>query len=636
MVVDLSKLRKGLTSDQFKNEFQKLQEVKDNPSLMGNTKYYWDLYSADLNTSNTRTNTTSSSNILSPQQFTTGTGLVSSEAASELIGADKIASAAEQVGSALFGSKSLKSGLTNLFTEGLNQLYEGAIGIIGKEVELRNRVNGQIGLSGELSRGYRDSILDSYSAVQGMGYSFNELSETAIQATEQTGRFFSLNEKTMMNMAQTSRAFIGDIREMATIFRNFELVGVGAETALENINDAGKESLSLGLNARKTTEELTKNLGKLNEYGFQNGVQGLASMVRKATEFRMSMDEAFKVAEKVMSPEGAIDLSANLQVLGGAIGSLGDPFQMMYMATNNVEGLQDALINAAGSLATYNQEQGKFEITGVNLRRAKAMAQELGISYQELAKGAIAAAERSSVASDLISAGLTMNEKDQEFITNLAKMGPGGRMVIEVPASISEKLGIDRQTAIENLDQNTADALLKNRAEIEKMNVKDVALNQFTETQKMALNVSEIAAMLKVEFAKTYRGLGVELDKVVKRGNDMIEKYITGESSSTEISSQIDNLRSELNNKMNENTKSKTTSQPLRPTKVNNSENTTQNQQPTNKQVQTNGKMDVNVNVKTSGPVVDAVANQILKDQSLFKDILNRDPRSYFYLPESE
>jgi hypothetical protein len=38
-------------------------------------------------------------------------------------------------------------------------------------------------------------------------------------------------------------------------------------------------------------------------------------MVRRATEVRMSLDKVFGVADKVFDPEGALDLSANLQVL---------------------------------------------------------------------------------------------------------------------------------------------------------------------------------------------------------------------------------------------------------------------------------------------------------------------------------
>jgi len=453
------------------------------------------------------------------------------------------------------------------------------VNIVNKEVELRNKLNSQIGIGKELSRGYRDNIVNAYDGVQGMGYSFDELADTAISATKETGRFFTMNESVMENMAVTSRAFIGDMKEMAPILRSFELVGIGAEKTLENINAGGKSSLTLGLNIRKTTEEFQKNIGRINQYGFENGVQGLNRMVQKSVEFRMNMQNVFDIAEKVMSPEKAIDLAANLQVLGGAIGSLGDPFQMMYMATNNVEGLQDALIGAAESLAVYSEENGKFEITGVNLRRARAMAEELGMSYQDLSQMAIAAAERTSAAADLMTAGIAVDDKEKEFITNLARMGKDGKMVIEVPPSIAESLGLakDQSTiALDELSQTAANAILENQKEFEKMNPKDIALEQFTETQKLALTVSEIAAMLKVEFANTYRSMGADMDKYIKQADDMLKNYIKGDRSNTDINAEIESRRKELNTKVQENS-TKTSTQPLTPTNVNNNQQTNQN-----------------------------------------------------------
>jgi len=514
------------------------------------------------------------SKAVSAQGFTTGYGMISAEAATELIGADKIADAAVSIGKALFGSQSLKDGLKGLFSTGLSNLYEGMVDIVNKEVELRNKLNSQIGIGKELSRGYRDSIVNAYDGVQGMGYSFDELADTAISATKETGRFFTMNESVMENMAVTSRAFVGDMKEMAPILRSFELTGIGAEKTLENINAGGKSSLVLGLNIRKTTEEFQKNIGKINQYGFENGVQGLNRMVQKSVEFRMNMQNVFDIAEKVMSPEKAIDLAANLQVLGGAIGSLGDPFQMMYMATNNVEGLQDALIGAAESLATYNSEQGKFEISGVNLRRARAMAEELGMSYQDLSQMAIAAAERTSAAQDIIASGVSADEKQIEFLTNLARMGKDGKMVIEVPTILQERLG--ETIALEDLNQTTANAILENQKAFEKMDPKDIALEQFTETQKLALTVSEIAAMLKVEFANTYRSMGADMDKYVKQADDMLKNYIKGDRSNTDINAEIESRRKELNTKVQENS-TKTNPTPQQPANVNNNQQTNQN-----------------------------------------------------------
>jgi len=517
--------------------------------------------------------------------FTTGYGMISSEAATELIGPEKIADAAISIGKALFGSQSLKDGLKSLFSTGLSNLFEGMMDILNKEVQLRNKLNAQIAIGGELSRGYRNNIVDALDGVQGMAYSFDDLANTAISATKETGRFFTMNESIMENMAVTSRAFIGDMKEMGPVLRQFELVGIGAEKTLVNINTAGKSSLTLGLNGRRTTEELNRNIGKLNQYGFENGTQGLNRMVQKSIEFRMNMQNVFDLADKVMSPEKAIDLAANLQVLGGAVGSLGDPFQMMYMATNNVEGLQDALIGAAESLTTYNSEQGKFEITGVNLRRARAMADELGMSYQDLSNMAVAAAERTSASADLMAAGVSVDETQMEFLTNIARMGKDGKMVIEVPPSLQEQLG--KTVELEDLNQTTADAILENQKAFEKMDIKDIALEQFTETQKIALNISQVAAMLKVEFAKTYRGMGAEMDTYVAKANDMLEKYVTGESASGELKTVLDEQRALLQKAVSEDQKSKGVNPvPAQSTPVNNATNTnttTQNTDPNNK-----------------------------------------------------
>lgn len=572
--------------------------------------------------------------VLATQGFATGSGLISSAAATELISPADIEQVVTNIATAFTSGKPAEA-FKGLFMSGLDTLMDGALDIVQKEVLLRNQVNAKIGLSGELSRGYRDNILEASVAVVGMGYSFDELSQTAISATEETGRFFTLNEKTMMNMAETSRAFVGDLDKMSGIFRDFELVGIGAESALENINEAGKSSLSLGLNARKTTEMLNKDLGMINKYGFENGTQGLNRMVQKSIEFRMSMDSVFNLAEKVMSPEGAMDLAANLQVLGGAIGSLGDPLQMMYMATNDVGGLQDALIGAAESLATYNSEQGRFEITGANLRRARAMATELNMSYEELSKTAVAAAERTSAAADLMAQGISMDDKDQEFITNLAKMGPGGKMTIEVPPSIAEKLGVERQIALEDLDQRTADVLIENRKDLEKMDVRDLALNQFTETQQMALNINQISQMLKVEFAKTYQGMGSEMDKYVKMGNDLLSKYVTGQDASGEISKTVNEMKATATAKFNEEKQAaaKTQTTALQPTNT-----TTATPPQTTNQTTTPTTVTYKVEhtVNTTSSLVNEVGKAIMNDPTTFEDFKNRkETNSFFYQPNN-
>ena len=159
-------------------------------------------------------------------------------------------------------------------------------------------------------------------------------------------------------------------------------------------------------------------------------------------------------------------------------------------------------------------------------------------------------------------------------------MGKDGRMVIEVPPSLAQTLGIERTQALEDLDQATASAILANQTAFEEMDVRDIAMEQFTETQKIGLNVSQIAAMMQVEFAKTYRGMGAEVDKYVKMGNDMLEKYVTGKEASGELKSVLDEQRAALQKAVSEDQKQKGASgTPQQPLNVNNNQNTTQTQQ---------------------------------------------------------
>ena len=366
------------------------------------------------------------------------------------------------------------------------------------ENQVRTEVNEKIGISGELSQGLRKEMIDSYPAAIRMGYGIAQVTELVTNMMESSGRFNLISTETLTKSFDSARAFVGSLGEMGKAFTEFEKVGIGAGNAIDSINQAGKNSLSLGLVAKKTITDIRENIEKLNKYGFKDGIEGLATMSRRAKEFRMDMSDAFTIADKVMDPEKAIALTANLQVLGGAIGDFNDPLKLMYMATNNVEGLQDAIIKASGSLATYNEQQGRFGIFGVDIRRAKAMADELGISYESLSRGAIASQERLAASNELMAKGFTIPEKDKEFITNLSKMD-NGKMIIEIPQSISDKFQGQSKIALSDLTQKQIEVLEGNRKAFEAMSPADIARDQVTSVKNIERDLASMWALQKIE-----------------------------------------------------------------------------------------------------------------------------------------
>ena len=315
---------------------------------------------------------------------------------------------------------------------------------------------------------------------------------------------------------------------LAETIAEFENVGIGAQETIKTVGEAATKAVSLGLNAKTIATQMNTSIKDLNSYGFQNGIKGLERMVQKSVEFKLSMSSVLKIADDVMDADKAINLAANLQVLGGAIGSFGDPLKMMYEATNNVEGLQDSLIGAASSLATYNQEQGRFEVTGVNLRRAKAMADALGMSMGDLTKTAVASQERLQASTALMSRGFQMDDKEKEFLVNLSRM-QGGEMKIVVPESIAEKLGVPTEIALDKLDEKTKNALIANQKEFKEMNPKDMAMAQLTETQQMSRGIDVVASYFRVLATRELKNTAEnKLGDEAKAMRIAVEKYSEG------------------------------------------------------------------------------------------------------------
>ena len=260
---------------------------------------------------------------------------------------------------------------------------------LDQQSKLLMKINEETGLTGKLSEEFREEIMKASPEVIRLGISFEELMNSVSGLVAQSGKFRLLSEDTIKEMALASK-FTTDMQTLTNMGINFERAGLGAKDMAMTVEKMGLNSMRLGLNARTTTTMINDNLKNLNQFGFKNGIDGLNKMAQKSIEFRMNMESVFKMGEKVWDPEGALNMVANLQVIGGAFGDLNDPIKLMYMATNNVEGLQDAITGAAKSLVTYNEEQGRFEVTGANLRRAKAMADELGMTLGDLTQTAVA------------------------------------------------------------------------------------------------------------------------------------------------------------------------------------------------------------------------------------------------------
>jgi len=398
----------------------------------------------------------------------------------------------------------------NIIKSIINTAGDQTLLYIQEQSALIDKVNTGAGLTGEYAERFREELTNANPRLLQLGIGFYDLANAAKQYLDQSGKFATINQQTWERAGEVAKAYVGDLFDLVEMYPEFEKVGLGAADAQERIAKAGKEAISLGLQAQKVTKTLSLNLSKINEYGFKNGIEGLSQMIRKATEFRMEMNNVYTIADKVMNPEGALELSANLQVLGGAIGDFNDPMKLMYMSTNNVEGLQDALIGAASSLASYNSEQGRFEITGVNLRKAKEMASQLGMTMGEMSKIAIAAAERSKASTALLARGLELKDDQKEFLTNISQM-KGGRMVIELNTQqLKDQFGAN-EVALDTLTQEQANNLIRMQDEFKQMSENDIVRQQATDIGNIKRDLDYMVALSRKTVGRTAENLFKEM-----------------------------------------------------------------------------------------------------------------------------
>jgi len=380
--------------------------------------------------------------------------------------------------------------------------------IFAQQADLQELLNGRLAMTGELSSEFNKNIMYSLPYAMRLGLTFDDVSKMVGKMVEDSGRFKLMSTETINQMSLMSRVAFNNVEEAANAIEPFQKVSRGATDAMKVVEKASLGSLQLGLNAKETTKKLVENVDKLNSYGFKNGIDGLTKMVQKAQGLRIELQTTFDLAEKVMDPTKALELSANLQAIGGAVGAFNDPIRMMWMATNNVEGLQDALAQSAENLVTFNKASGTFEVTGANLRRARDMATDLGMSFKDLTNLGVQAAQRTSAAADLMGKGLIFkNEGDKEFLTNLAQM-KDGKMTIELPDNLKQQFGAN-SLALESLDQSQTEMIIKFRDEFKEMSAKDIAVQQVNSVRNIERNINFITATMRVE--------------ALKRGTDIVK-----------------------------------------------------------------------------------------------------------------
>lgn len=379
---------------------------------------------------------------------------------------------------------------------------------------------------------YRKSLLGSFDLAHELGKYLGEIQESSIEinkvftqgrqrvselitsiadATPQINRLGgSMKDvaQVMGDIAEASnRNLIASTEEVEKLYAAQKILGIGAETLTNSFLDVGvglqkipeelEKSInyvqSIGGNAKQVMNDVQANMAQMNRYQFEGGVAGLTKMAAQASMLRFSMGETFRLADKVLDPEGAIEVASAFQRLGVSAGNMVDPFQLMNMSINDPSGLQDSLADVAKQFSYFDEETKTFKINPQGVLTLREIEKQTGVSAQELSKMAVAAGELDMRLSAVDAAGLSIgSEEDKQFLANIAKMGKGG----EYEVQIKDDEGKVETKKLSEITQNEFNKLIQEQKEGPKT-MEEIARVQMGISETIQSDVSAIKNTLK-------------------------------------------------------------------------------------------------------------------------------------------
>jgi hypothetical protein len=346
-------------------------------------------------------------------------------------------------------------------------------------------VNNTFGQSRERINEVKVALKDALPNVVRLGGDLGAVGQTIGEIAEASRRNVVANAEDVQKLYASTKVIGGSVKEIADGFLN---VGVGIEQVGKQLEDSVNYVRSIGGNTKQVMADVRSNMEQMNRYQFEGGVQGLTKMAAQASMLRFDMNETFRLADKVLNPEGAIEVAAAFQRLGVSAGALADPFQLMNQSINDPSGLQNSLADVAKQFTYFDEKTKTFKINPQGVLTLKEMEQQTGVSAREMSKMGLAAAELDQRLSSINAAGLKLgSEEDKQYLANIAKMGEGGQYEVK----LTNEKGELETRKLSELTQDEFDKLIKEQKEGPKT-MEEIAKSQMTISADIAGNVSAI------------------------------------------------------------------------------------------------------------------------------------------------
>lgn len=344
-------------------------------------------------------------------------------------------------------------------------------------------VNNVFGQSRERINEIKTSLADTIPGVARLGGDLGVVGQAVIDIAEASRRNVVANKEDVEKLVASSKVLDISVKEISNSFLN---VGVGIEQVGKQLEDSVNYVRSIGGNTKDVMRDVQSNMDQMNRYQFEGGVQGLTKMAAQASMLRFDMSNTFALAEKVLDPEGAINMASAFQRLGVSAGALADPFQLMNQSINDPSGLQTSLANVSKQFTYFDEKTKTFKINPQGVLTLREMEKEAGLAQGSLSKMGLAAAELDKRVSSISPSIKFENEEDKQYLANIANMKDGKYQV-----QVSDEKGQKVYKDLSDVTQEEMNKLIEEQKNGPKT-MEEIAKSQMSISEDIAGNVNAI------------------------------------------------------------------------------------------------------------------------------------------------
>ena len=365
----------------------------------------------------------------------------------------------------------------------------------------------------------KNKLMDTFKATQDIGGTFDDAAKAMSALATGMGRMVNPSTEVLTAMVELSQSTGLSAEEVGSMVTDMVMFNGNQKEATDMMHDLATEARKVGLNTKGYMKEVSTNMKLMNGFGFKTGIEGVKSMAKEALLLRSSIEKigSKQFQNKILTPEGAIQAAAGMQMLGGAMGKLSDPFQLMHMAQTDMAGLQKELVNATKSSFTFNKATGGFEASTQDLYKLREQAEITGANFEDLVEAGREAAKMDYISSKFDLSGL--DESSKGVLASLAQIDKSGKVTVDLPGYEEGNKSLEQMMKdpvfVQKLDEYNQQSLLSE---------KEIAQAQLSlsETQAKDVNVIKNAVVLGLD-----KGQREALQKTLVDNNNTAKEAIT-------------------------------------------------------------------------------------------------------------